>query len=314
MLVDGDLATLTEVVDRVGLDAVDPSTGRTALGFVECPEDLVRWLVQAGADVAAPDRWGAPPIHRHAKANGQGQLATFVALGVDLDLRDGWGRTPLHEAARTLNVAGVRLLIDAGADVDVLDRFDTTPLRCAINSAENLTITRAAQISTMLIGAGASIFPEMAEVVTRVGARFEFGRAAIAPDRLSDCEAGLATLYRLFDVTPVEPRRIHDGQSPIEVPAGGWRQQFDALWHLLVPIDGPAATVQGEVIRICGKLSHEILDLSAMNWDSHFRDMADAVPGHLATGRITDATSAEVRRLVSSARRAGVETADVSTE
>jgi len=94
----------------------------------------------------------------------------------------------------------------------------------------------------------------------------------------------LAKLYEMFDVAPVPRRRTHDGKSRIEVESKDWHDQHEELWKLLVPGKGPAATVQGEVIRITGRISNEILGNGAVNWDSGYKMMARALCEHLRSG------------------------------
>ena len=42
--------------------------------------------------------------------------------------------------------------------------------------------------------------------------------------------------------------------------------------------------VQGEVIRICGKVSREILDNGAVNWSREYKKLPQALPGYFAMG------------------------------
>jgi hypothetical protein len=74
------------------------------------------------------------------------------------------------------------------------------------------------------------------------------------------------------------------GAAPITVAATVWQGQFNELWDLLVPREGCAETEQGEVIRLAGKLSREILDNGAINWSANFQAMADHLTALLASG------------------------------
>lgn len=72
---------------------------------------------------------------------------------------------------------------------------------------------------------------------------------------------------------------------------------FKSLWDLLVPPDGKAETVQGEVIRIAGRVQHEFLDNGCINWDDDFRKMLDAFLKYVQLGNGfsgNDLKSAEV--------------------
>ncbi|MGC4118135.1 MAG: hypothetical protein QM765_27010 [Myxococcales bacterium] len=91
-------------------------------------------------------------------------------------------------------------------------------------------------------------------------------------------------------------RKVHDGTSPITAKTTRWQDQHAELWDLLVPSSGPAATVQGEVIRITGRISREILDNGAINWDGAFREMARAFLAHVQTGTSLDPSALGVVR------------------
>ena len=81
-----------------------------------------------------------------------------------------------------------------------------------------------------------------------------------------DC-AALDELYKLFGVPPVPQRTMHDGITQISVKGKRWQEQYDELWNMLVPGNGKAKTIQGEMIRIAGKVTHEILDNGGISWD-----------------------------------------------
>ncbi|MMZ65907.1 hypothetical protein D1872_283530 [compost metagenome] len=88
---------------------------------------------------------------------------------------------------------------------------------------------------------------------------------------MNQTDEALLRLYELFDVPPVEKRKTHDGVSSIIVSTKEWQAQYNELWNLLIPSKGHAQTVQGEVIRITGKVSYEILDNGGINWDNQYR-------------------------------------------
>lgn len=77
---------------------------------------------------------------------------------------------------------------------------------------------------------------------------------------------------------------VHDGVSPILITETEERAQFRQLWNYLVPPSGRAQTAQGELIRIAGRVQHELLDNGGMNWDDDFRNMLRAFPQYLRLG------------------------------
>jgi hypothetical protein len=77
---------------------------------------------------------------------------------------------------------------------------------------------------------------------------------------------------------------MHDGKSQIVVETSSWQKQHQELWDLLVPSQGPAATIQGEVIRISGRIAYELDGNGGVNWDSDFNKMADAFHRYVEAG------------------------------
>jgi hypothetical protein len=143
--------------------------------------------------------------------------------------------------------------------------------------------------------------------VRRIGEQFEFSRDRFNEELLPAAEAGLARLYELFCVEPVARRTMHDGLSPIVVNATAWVEQHRELWQLLVPAYGAAKTVQGEVIRITGRVSDEVSRNGGMNWDGEYCSMLDALLGHLASGNpLQDDTLADAKADADVIRRHGV--------
>lgn len=52
-----------------------------------------------------------------------------------------------------------------------------------------------------------------------------------------------------------------------------WRKEHNRLWDQLVPPSGQASTLQGELIRISGKLSDQAYRNGNMNWDDDHERM-----------------------------------------
>jgi hypothetical protein len=76
---------------------------------------------------------------------------------------------------------------------------------------------------------------------------------------------------------------VHDGVSPITVSSQGWQKQHHELWGFLVPSQGAAKTVQGEVIRITGRVSDELYRNGGANWNADYRKMLNALIKHFAS-------------------------------
>lgn len=49
-----------------------------------------------------------------------------------------------------------------------------------------------------------------------------------------------------------------------------WKKEQAKLWKTLVPASGPAETLQGELIRLAGKLTDQAYRNGNMNWDDSY--------------------------------------------
>lgn len=93
--------------------------------------------------------------------------------------------------------------------------------------------------------------------------------------------------------------------------AARWEDRHQELWELLVPSSGAAETVQGEVIRLSGRIARELDGNGGANWDGEFKEMADALLTHLGSGaplpafELKEATTivSEVKRKYGDTRR-----------
>jgi hypothetical protein len=307
----GDLAALKAVFDECALNAYARGSydKETALHHWDAPLELIRWLVAQGLDVnTATSTHKKTPLHKAAQiriSGGRERVALLLELGADVNATDHSGDTPLHFAER--NPDAVQALLAHGANPDMENRSGQTPLAYALARCANAEIENVAKVAELLLGAGAAapakpfwkklwpssspapdtgakITPEMRESVKRIGEQFEFDRADFNPEYLEATDAALTRLYQLFNVPPVPRRAMHDGKSPITVKTATWQKQHGELWDLLVPSSGAAATVQGEVIRITGRVNDEILRNGGGNWDADYRKMLNALLRHLASG------------------------------
>ncbi|PSK93260.1 ankyrin repeat domain-containing protein [Taibaiella chishuiensis] len=301
-----DMPALIRVFDTCEPDARGGYGKATALSFHWVPGELVRWLVQNGADLEAVDTYNRTALHRHAMSR-SGDVSVLLELGANVHAVDQYGSTPLHFAAGSgFNTAAAEQLIAHGADTQALDGQRQTPLECALTRASNIDLVNLVTLSKMLLKDGDPITQKMKDAITRRGEDFEFHRQNFNKDYLEDTDRALTTLYEMYQVTPVKKRVMHDGVSPITVSGDTWPKQFEELWELLVPSKGPAKTVQGEVVRIAGKVRDEIYRNGGGNWHLDFKKMLDAYLHHLSSGNALDTgTLAELALQVHDIRKSG---------
>ena len=62
---------------------------------------------------------------------------------------------------------------------------------------------------------------------------------------------------------------------------GQYQNEYDALWQSLVPKSGQADTLQGELVRLIGRLASEYYRNGNMNWSDDFSNMAKCLETEL---------------------------------
>ena len=297
---EGNIEALKAVYDRCELTAHD---GRfslcTPLHMGGVPDELVIWLVEKGLDINVPDYYGATPLYSQATM-GRDTVKLLLELGADIEKTDTYGNTPLHMAAEFFHPKTVKCLLEKGANVNVENNRGQTPLGAVLNVCRGIYIAQTAEIASMLLDAGAKKTSAMKEKVENIGKDFEFHRESIHPDYIEAADKGLAKLYELFDVKPVAKRITHDGVSPIKLVEGSWEEQYEELWSFLIPSIGAARTVQGEVIRIPGRVRDELDRNGGANWDRDYRKMLQAMPHYLSLGTpLSDTDLEEAKQVIS---------------
>jgi hypothetical protein len=295
LLATKDFARITVALEGCEPEAHGPGSTRTALMYPGCTDELTRWLLARGASLETRDRFQTTVLQ--SRITSGGQLEVLFELGVDVNAVGASGGTALHTAATLRKVTLVKRLLAAGAKVDALNRYRETPLEAALTHAHNAGFPQLVEVARTLLDAGAAQRPSMQARVKRIGEDFEFVRPRFNPQLLPAASAALEQLYATFGVAPVAPRVMHDGVSRITMKANDWEAQFAELWALLIPSSGAAATVQGEVIRLAGRIADEIHRNGGANWDDQYRAMARALIAHLGSEvSIHDQDLVDVRR------------------
>ncbi|WP_297891102.1 ankyrin repeat domain-containing protein [uncultured Capnocytophaga sp.] len=289
-----DLEALKAVFNECELNAYDRhSFKKPTLSFYDVPLELMDWLIAQGADINVKDEYERTPLHYHAQVNNVERVALLLEKGADIEAQDKYKNTPLHFAEYNAEVA--QLFIQKGADIKAKDNMGYNVMERILARLSNGYLVKAAKAAEVYLKAGLKPTKFAKEQVTRVGEDFEFHRNNFNPEYLEETDAALQELYKLFDVPPV-PRRIqHDGKSPIVLTGYTWQERYEQAWTLLVPSNGSAATVQGEVVRIAGRINLELLRNAMGNWDKEYRKMLTAISGYLQQGNpLSESELAEV--------------------
>ena len=91
-----------------------------------------------------------------------------------------------------------------------------------------------------------------------------------------EASAALAEPCALFQVEQREAKPAPAVGERLELdPSVPALRQHGELWDLLVPDSGQCPTLQGEVIRIAGRVGHEVYDNGGINWDRCFGKLLD---------------------------------------
>jgi ankyrin repeat protein len=123
---------------RAGSDVnvVNLSSRRTMLMLAPLvSDDLVRMLIEKGANVDAKDRNGCTPL-MYAIGCSERAVRMLVDAGSDLEAKDNLGRTPLmiavkHSGVHEHAAGAVTVLLNSGADMASRDNNGNTPLMYA---------------------------------------------------------------------------------------------------------------------------------------------------------------------------------------
>jgi ankyrin repeat protein len=181
-------AQLTARVLEAGAEVDAPdAAGLTALALAAQAGDdaALSVLLRGGADVDATSRHGQTPLMIAGSADAVNALC---GAGADTDAADPTGQTPLIAAARRGNVDVLIALLGQGADADAATVTGVTPLHlaAAIDPEQ-----RAAEAARALLGAGAPVDEQTDAGHTALMVAAAVGNAAVT-QTLLDHDADVA--------------------------------------------------------------------------------------------------------------------------
>ena len=304
-----DDEALKKMYEKCEINAYFGYDRNTAL-FYPVSENMVKWLIENGADINFVNRSGETPLlHLSMILSCEENALLLIKYGADVNFKDAiFHRTALFRAAEKGMIKLYDALVNAGADSEERDFGGNSPLEAAFGTASTFDLIRLEPITRHLIENGTAVTDDMKKSFLRVAEDIEFRRKSFNQDSVPELDKALESLYSLLDVEPVPKRAEYDEKTPITVKSRKWQEQQNELWNLLVPGSGHAGTVQGEVIRITGILTHEILDNGCCNWDRDFNAIAKALKGYLGGGnRLSDSEYDEINALCSDMRNKGKE-------
>lgn len=298
---NGNNDAIKEVFDKCDINAYGGYEKGNALFFL-LSYDMMKWLIGRGADIEYVNRFHYTPLFHHACHRfAQEQAINLIKLGADVNyIHPTYKTTLLHAAVSSKSLELIKVLMAKEPDVNALDYCKNTPLESAFYGARTADIIDLEPIAEYLLSNGVNVTEKLKTYMREAAEDIEFRRESINPDYIGQVDRALAHLYKLIGIEPVPRHESFDGKSKIIVKENTWQKQHSELWKLLVPGSGHANTVQGEVIRISGRIGYEILDNGGINWDREYRKMANCFLDYISLGHQLDPEKyRELRKIVS---------------
>ncbi|WP_342255958.1 ankyrin repeat domain-containing protein [Spiroplasma endosymbiont of Poecilobothrus nobilitatus] len=87
--------------------------------MIENNKEMVKFLIDNGADVNLQDKDGSIPLHLTMIENNKEMVKFLIDNGADVNLQDKDGSIPLHLTMIENNKEMVKLLLDNGADTSI---------------------------------------------------------------------------------------------------------------------------------------------------------------------------------------------------
>lgn len=232
--------------------------------------------IELGEDVDARDDDGSNVLHTTATLEMPERTAMLVEAGADPGAQDAAGRTPLHLALQLGDEETARILVEAGAPLDVEDEHGNRPLVKALAGCSR-------EMLAFLVAEGANPRHENKHGVSLWGQAAEHWDEV--PDWLreaADCHPPSSSDP---DVTGLEAGHERVNLDAEDVPE--W------IWDNLVPLSGPADTVQGELLRAVETLRSEAQRNGNGNWGPRFEGHVDFLEDHLCDPALFDESERE---------------------
>jgi ankyrin repeat protein len=113
-------------------------------------EELVKFLIDRGANVNIKNNYGETPLQISADKNNLEIITQLVSHDADVNIQDTSGLTPLDDAIYHGQMETVKYLISNGAEINIKDTTGKTPLHYA-------SIRNQVKISKYLIANGAEV-------------------------------------------------------------------------------------------------------------------------------------------------------------
>ena len=282
----GDLAALQAIYADTDINAVERGGGKMhPLAMRDTPPAFMQWLIDHGADPnfqrTADD---SPPLYHQVQAGNTEQAAVLLQNGSDANYANEFGNTILH-FAQTAPL--VKLLLAHGANLAAKNRRGQTPFDSLLDDAPlSDRIADMIACTEIYLQAGMTITEQQREQVAWLRDHYDEHMERFEVPHTPEGYAALCRLCEMFGVAPEpvrkEPQPVPT--APIVLAGDTLWDQYTNGWDALVPPSRHAATVQGEIIRIAGRIRDELLRNAMGNWGREYRKMINAFPKYAKLG------------------------------
>ncbi|MDA8774006.1 ankyrin repeat domain-containing protein, partial [Chlamydiia bacterium] len=123
----GSIELLEELTANIDIDWNQTNNSGVPLIFVSGTADMMRYLIQKGADPTVHDKFWGSLLHSAIADGFNGIIPELVSYEGILNTKNHKGQTPLVFALKYMPEA-VKILLDAGADVTVADNEGKPPI------------------------------------------------------------------------------------------------------------------------------------------------------------------------------------------
>ena len=295
IIASGDVEAVARAVERCEVGAyLRGSAYESRLMHFPASEEITDFLLARGEDINSRDRYEHTPIHARVRSRCLDQIPMLIARGGDINARDTSDQTALFDVVERFPVADVSRMISWGADplvvADSRVYGKATLVENVVSWHNFLDAPRALAVIRLLLSVGAPVgerVPTALRAMDRMRCTFITHGLPdhLSQSRVDEASAALSELCALFGVEQREAKPAPVVGERLVFDAGATpKQVFSRLWDQLVPDSGQCQTLQGEVIRIAGRVGHEVFDNGGINWDRSFGKLLDQYLGVVRSG------------------------------
>ncbi|MCC8484219.1 MAG: ankyrin repeat domain-containing protein [Rickettsia endosymbiont of Labidopullus appendiculatus] len=133
---DDELDSFKELLEKLlqkGININDHIYDMTFL-YIACVQgkiNMIEMLLNNGADIKAPDKYGYTPLHFACTQDHTGVIAMLLAKGAETKVQNKNGHTPLHFACYKGDSDAVGILLKNKAEINAKSNDGSTPLHLA---------------------------------------------------------------------------------------------------------------------------------------------------------------------------------------